>query len=175
MEMNEALFDNIINTAQDCVFWKDRDRRFVGVNQAFLDYYGFENRLISVMSILQNGLGITDMYYVGKGGRLHSPIDVSMSYDAADIGDLVEDELWAGRGITEIKDRCPKLYEALEKLKVGSAIIAKIGLNSQTDGYLILAGGREDRIWQEDECGMVYFIAKSLAAYLRLGDERIPD
>ncbi len=68
-----------------------------------------------------------------------------------------------------------EMNEALEKLKVGSAIIAKIGLNSQTDGYLILAGGREDRIWQEDECGMVYFIAKSLAAYLRLGDERIPD
>ena len=136
---------------------------------------GFENRLTSVMSILQNGLGITEMYYVGKGARLHSPIDRSMSYDVADIGNLVEDELWAGRGIKEIKDKCPKLYEALEKLKVGSAIIAKIGLNSQTDGYLILAGGREDRIWQEDECGMVYFIAKSLAAYLRLGDERIPD
>ena len=39
--MNDILFDEIINTAQDCVFWKDKDRRFVGVNQAFLDYYGF--------------------------------------------------------------------------------------------------------------------------------------
>ena len=25
------------------LFWKDRDRRFVGVNQAFLDYYGFKS------------------------------------------------------------------------------------------------------------------------------------
>lgn len=25
------------------LFWKDRDRKFVGVNQAFLDYYGFES------------------------------------------------------------------------------------------------------------------------------------
>ena len=43
MEMTEELFDSIINTAQDCVFWKDKNRRFVGVNQAFLDFYGFES------------------------------------------------------------------------------------------------------------------------------------
>ena len=40
-KMSQSLFDTIINTAQDCVFWKDKERRFVGVNQAFLDYYGF--------------------------------------------------------------------------------------------------------------------------------------
>ena len=43
MEMTVDLFNNIINTAQDCVFWKDKDRRFVGVNQAFLDFYGFKS------------------------------------------------------------------------------------------------------------------------------------
>lgn len=43
MEMTVELFDSIINTSQDCVFWKDKDRRFIGVNQAFLDFYGFES------------------------------------------------------------------------------------------------------------------------------------
>ena len=43
MEMTVELFDNIINTSQDCVFWKDKDRRFLGVNQAFLDFYGFKS------------------------------------------------------------------------------------------------------------------------------------
>ena len=41
MNMTVELFDNIINTSQDCVFWKDEKRRFLGVNQAFLDFYGF--------------------------------------------------------------------------------------------------------------------------------------
>ena len=41
--MTVELFDSIINTSQDCVFWKDKDRRLLGVNQAFLDYYGFES------------------------------------------------------------------------------------------------------------------------------------
>ena len=43
MEMTVDLFDSIINTSQDCVFWKDKNRRFLGVNQAFLDYYGFKS------------------------------------------------------------------------------------------------------------------------------------
>ena len=43
MEMTVELFDSIINTSQDCVFWKDKGRRFIGVNQAFLDFYGFES------------------------------------------------------------------------------------------------------------------------------------
>lgn len=37
----ELLLDKILNTTQSCIFWKDKKRRFLGVNQAFLDYYGF--------------------------------------------------------------------------------------------------------------------------------------
>ncbi len=48
MEMSVELFDSIINTSQDCVFWKDADRRFLGVNQAFLDFYGFESQDILI-------------------------------------------------------------------------------------------------------------------------------
>ena len=43
MKMSVELFDSIINTSQDCVFWKDKDRRFLGVNQSFLDFYGFKS------------------------------------------------------------------------------------------------------------------------------------
>ncbi len=41
-EHADQLFDKIINTTQDCIFWKDTERRFVGVNQAFLDFFGFD-------------------------------------------------------------------------------------------------------------------------------------
>lgn len=41
-EHADQLFDKIINTTQDCIFWKDTQRRFVGVNHAFLDFYGFD-------------------------------------------------------------------------------------------------------------------------------------
>ncbi|MCR4990137.1 MAG: GGDEF domain-containing protein [Lachnospiraceae bacterium] len=41
--MDKELFDKIIDIAQDCVFWKDENRRFLGVNKSFLDYYGFKS------------------------------------------------------------------------------------------------------------------------------------
>ena len=40
---SELLLNKILNTTSTCIFWKDDQRRFVGVNQAFLDYYGFSS------------------------------------------------------------------------------------------------------------------------------------
>ncbi|MBR4182437.1 MAG: PAS domain S-box protein [Lachnospiraceae bacterium] len=41
--MTDEVFRQIIDTANDSLFWKDKDRRFVGVNKSFLDFYGFES------------------------------------------------------------------------------------------------------------------------------------
>ena len=35
--------ESILGAARIMIFWKDRERRFVGANQAFLDYYGFSS------------------------------------------------------------------------------------------------------------------------------------
>jgi PAS domain S-box-containing protein len=37
------LLNRILATTQTCVFWKDKERRFLGANKAFLDYYGFSS------------------------------------------------------------------------------------------------------------------------------------
>ena len=37
----ELLWNNLIRSGTLRVFWKDMDRRFLGVSNAFLDYYGF--------------------------------------------------------------------------------------------------------------------------------------
>ena len=45
MDINsELLLGKILNTTSTCIFWKDTQRRFLGVNQAFLDYYGFSSQ-----------------------------------------------------------------------------------------------------------------------------------
>ena len=40
---NTDLLNNILTLIPVGVFWKDRDRRFLGANQMFLDYYGLES------------------------------------------------------------------------------------------------------------------------------------
>jgi PAS domain S-box-containing protein len=37
------LFEQILSTTGTAIFWKDTNRRFLGANQAFLDYYGFDS------------------------------------------------------------------------------------------------------------------------------------
>ena len=43
--LNETnqLWSNLIRSELLCLFWKDRDRRFLGASQAFLDFYGFSS------------------------------------------------------------------------------------------------------------------------------------
>ncbi len=38
-----ALLNSFMNLTDLAIFWKDRDRRFVGANQNFLDFYGFDS------------------------------------------------------------------------------------------------------------------------------------
>ena len=38
---NQALLQKILDTTQASIFWKDAERRFIGVNRSFLEYYGF--------------------------------------------------------------------------------------------------------------------------------------
>ena len=38
-----SLWRALMHDKSISLFWKDRDRRFVGANQAFLDYYGFDS------------------------------------------------------------------------------------------------------------------------------------
>ncbi len=39
----DALLSDILSTTQTAIFWKNTDRRFLGANKAFLDYYGFSD------------------------------------------------------------------------------------------------------------------------------------
>ncbi|MCR5453104.1 MAG: EAL domain-containing protein [Lachnospiraceae bacterium] len=39
----EILWKNFTTETNIALFWKDKDRRFAGVNQTFLDYYGMES------------------------------------------------------------------------------------------------------------------------------------
>ena len=45
--MDTQILD-ILNAIRPAVFWKDKQRRFLGANQAFLDYYGFPDTSVII-------------------------------------------------------------------------------------------------------------------------------
>ena len=42
------LLDKILETTQIGIFWKDKERRFLGANKAFLEYYGFPSESVII-------------------------------------------------------------------------------------------------------------------------------
>ncbi|MBR1674127.1 MAG: sensor domain-containing diguanylate cyclase [Eubacterium sp.] len=43
LEDENRLYKAILDNTHAMIFWKDKDRHFVGANKAFLDYYGLES------------------------------------------------------------------------------------------------------------------------------------
>ncbi len=134
---------------------------------------GFENRLRAVMQQLQEEIHITDLYYCGKNRRLSSVIDRSIDEDVSDIDLIMDEDLYFSSTLDGLREKCPVTYNTMNDKGIGPILIARIGLNKETDGYLVCAEQNSQRIWQEDECGIIYFIAKGLAAYIRLSGDRI--
>lgn len=135
---------------------------------------GFLGRLRAVMPLLKEQLQISDLYYAGQNGRLHSVFDEDLDADVSDLPEILKEDLYSDRTLDQVEYSCPKLYSVLNKLDAEAVLIVKIGMNGQTDGYLVCAEPRTQRIWQEDECGIMYFLAKILAANMRMEGEQIP-
>ena len=66
-----------------------------------------------------------------------------------------------------------RIQGALKKREVEAVLVVRVGIDATTYGYLICAEPRSRRIWQEDECAILYFLAKLLAASVRTEGEDI--
>ena len=134
---------------------------------------GLHNKLNSVMPLLMEELRIADLYYVGKRGVLRSVRNPDISEPAPDIGKIMSDDLYAANTLDRIEAVCPAFYGTLAKLGIETVMIVRIGMDMGLDGYLICAEPRSRRIWQEDECAIIYFLAKLIAARIRIDGETL--
>jgi len=134
---------------------------------------GFENKLRSVLPLLTDEIRIADLFYVDLKGTLRSVTDARIEEEAGDIKQLLKEGLYHDHGLRQIRESAPKLYRVLRKLNTQSVLIARIGMSAETAGYLICSEARSQRIWQDDEIGVVYFLAQTLAMKLRIDGESV--
>ncbi|MCR4610605.1 MAG: GGDEF domain-containing protein [Lachnospiraceae bacterium] len=126
-----------------------------------------EDKLSSIMGLLRVQLRITDLYYISPEHKIHSIMDQSLNEEVDDIAHIMPEEIYTDTTLDGIKDKCPKLYKLFSDLNKQSIMIVRTGLDNEDNGYLICAEPTQ-RIWQDDECALIYFIAKSVSAYIRL-------
>lgn len=124
---------------------------------------GFENKLAKVMPLLSETLQIKDFYYVTSDGKIHAVLDKNFDGDASDLSNIMEEDLFSQGSLDLIKKHSPKFYKVLSKNGFESVLICRIRKKDKIKGYLVCAVDRSLRIWQENECAILYYLAELLS------------
>ena len=123
---------------------------------------GFENKLKLAMPVLSEILKVNDIYYVREDGRLKAVMDSQFDGDASDIAELMTEDLFSDNTLNKIKNNSPKFYETLISKGFETTLIVRMRKAGEVYGYLVCAVKRSLRIWQENECGIFYYVASLL-------------
>jgi len=120
---------------------------------------GVREKLTAVTPGLIEVLQIEDLYYVEADGRMRSVMDPVFDGDASDIANFMKEDIFADRTLERIEKVSPVFYGTLKKKGLASALIMRYGTGRKEQGYLICAVARSYRIWQDNECAILYYLA----------------
>ena len=124
------------------------------LNLRLKEIEGFENKLRASMTQLTEILQIKDLYYVKEDGLMRAVMDPEFEGDAGDIGNLMSEDVFSERTLDRVEAEAPVLYETLKSNGLNSALIMRCG----QDACLVCAVERHYRIWQENECAILYYL-----------------
>ena len=120
---------------------------------------GFENKLKAAMPLLSEILKVNDLYYVHSDSRLKAVMNSDFDGDASDISKLMTEDLFSENTLDKIKTSSPVFYKTLINSGFETAMIVRIRKAEEVSGYLVCAVKRSLRIWQENECAVLYYVA----------------
>ena len=147
---------------------------FSGIIRQFEFVPGLINKLQSVMPLLMEELQISDLYYVGKNNTMHAVRNSDVEEPVSGLDQLLwNDDLFTSNNMEEVRRKSPAFYETVKQMEFETLCILRIGYGMETNGYLICAEARNRRIWQEAECAILYFLAKMIAASIRIDGEKL--
>lgn len=124
---------------------------------------GFENKLKEALPHLKEMVLVQDFYYVTPDGKMHSVLDKNFIDNASDLANVMQDDLFSESTLDQIKKYSPEFYKTLIKNGFESVLISSIRKENTVKGYLICAVKRALRLWQENECAILFYLAELVA------------
>ena len=123
----------------------------------------FEGKLLKALPTLTDVLQIHDLYYVLPDGKMHAVLDKAFVADASDLPEVMENDLYSESNLELIKKHSPEFYKSLINNGFESVLISHIPDGKETKCYLVCAVKRSLRIWQENECAILFYLSELLA------------
>lgn len=131
------------------------------------------DKLDAVIDIMREDLRISDFYYINCNNEIKSVAlgEVVGTLDC--IGDMQFENAFMTNESTDISKLSPCMHRLCEENNIKAFILARIGIGKETYGYLLCGEPEARRLWQEDECAIMFFLARLIASYLKLSGEEL--
>ncbi len=139
---------------------------FLNLSVAFDSVDGAVEKLRAVFSVLKEDMRITNLYYIDKEFNLKSIHSDEIIANVPDIDSLLKDELFNSNNLSEVKYTAPKTYEMIRDNEFETLLVTRIRTNRETIGYMMCAESHNLRIWQQDECAILFSVGRMLGGYL---------
>ncbi|MCR5612766.1 sensor domain-containing diguanylate cyclase [Treponema sp.] len=123
------------------------------------NHRSFEDKLKAIMPVLSEILRVHDLYYARSDKRLKAVMNSDFEGDASDIDKLMSNDLFSENTLDDVKNNSPVFYNTLISNGFESALVVRIRKTDNVYGYLVCAVNRSLRIWQENECAVLYYVA----------------
>ena len=146
---------------------------FHDLAEKFDSVYDAHEKMKAMYSVLEDAMRITDLYYIGINHELRSINKKGVLAVVRDVDSLLTNGICNSNQIEKMKDRSPSFYEFLKAHELETVLLVPVGTCHETIGYLLCAEPRSLRIWQEDECAILFSVGRMLAGFLRATDSTL--
>lgn len=143
------------------------------LSRRFDSQTALSDKLKAMLDILNEDMRISDLYYVGNDHQFRSVRTGESLGEVHDLDQLTRDDVCTTNEIQHIEAGSHSMYELCCRREFETVLIIRIGICSETYGYLICAEPHNLRIWQDDEHAIMFFIARMLAVYIQAAKEQL--
>lgn len=127
---------------------------------------GFKEKLQMVYETLQEDMRIHDLFYIDRDMQVYSVKEKQILACVSDIDTLMTDDLYTTNEYEKLAEVCPGFHAFLKERLLETLLIVKMQIEGKQMGYLMCAEYRRRRIWQEDECVIMFYAARMFSEYL---------
>lgn len=134
-----------------------------GLRNALDKKDSFNKKIKAALPLISEILQVEDLFFVNEKGRMKSVGDTSFKKSVKDIEKIMDEDIFPASTLDDVEKKSPDLYSVLKENGFESVLIARIRNGGDIQGHLVCAAKRSHRIWQENECATLYYLAGLLA------------
>lgn len=140
---------------------------FHDIAEKFDSVYDAHEKLKAIYSVLEDAMRITNLYYIGANNELRSIKSDELLATVPDAESLLKNDICNCNQVEKIKELSPSFYDFLQANELETVLMVRVETCHESLGYLLCAEPRSLRIWQEDECAILFCVGRMLAGFLR--------